>query len=138
MSTQHDKTETRFAPKDFVEIALGGSIMAFPVAVTEEVWNLSAELSLIRVLFFSVASLFVLAILIYFLHDHGKDSDYRAFSLRVVSTYGATLIIAALLLHGLNRIDLVNEPLTGFKRMILVAFPASYAATVVDSLGSSR
>ena len=136
MSTNYDKT--RFGMRDFVEIALGGSIMAYPVAATEEIWNLSAELSLTRVLLFSVASLLVLTAFIYTLHGYGSNSDRKAFVQRVFSTYGATLVIAALLLYGLDRIDLVNEPLTSLKRMILVAFPASYAATVVDSLGSPR
>ena len=136
MSADHTKTGSRFGLRDFVEIALGGSIMAFPIAATEEIWNLGAELSLTRVLLFSVASLLVLAALIYALHGHGSDPDRKALVQRVFSTYGATLVIAALLLYGLGRIDLVNEPLTGLKRMILVAFPASYAATVVDSLGS--
>ena len=57
-----------FRLRDFIEIALGGSIMAFPVAATEEIWNLSKELNLVRVLLFTVASMFVLAVLIYVLH----------------------------------------------------------------------
>jgi len=138
MSADQQEKMSRFGLRDFVEIALGGSIMAFPTAATEEIWNLSAELSLMRVLFFSVASLLVLAVLIYALHGHGLDTSRKAFIQRVASTYVVTLVIAALLLYALGRIDFVNEPLTGLKRMILVAFPASYAATVVDSLGSSR
>ena len=34
----------RFAVRDVAEIALGACIMAFPVAVTEEVWNLGTVL----------------------------------------------------------------------------------------------
>jgi len=138
MNADHDETKSRFRLRDFAEIAIGGSIMAFPVAATEEIWSLSTELSLTRVLLFSAASLLVMAAFIYALHGHGSNPDRKVFVQRVVSTYGATLVIAALLLYGLDRIDLVHEPLTGLKRTILVAFPASYAATVVDSFGGSR
>ena len=127
-------TEPRFHWRDVVEIAVGACVMAFPVAVTEEVWNLGEELALGRVLLFALASLFFLAVFIYVLHDHaGFPSTRKAFLLRVGSTYGMTLLISALLLLGVDRIDLLQDPLIALKRTILVAFPASFAATVVDS-----
>jgi uncharacterized membrane protein len=59
----HD-TGSEFSRRDFAEIALGGSIMAFPVATKEEVWNLGRELSLLHVMMFTVASMLVLALTI--------------------------------------------------------------------------
>jgi uncharacterized membrane protein len=109
--------------------------MAFPVAVTEEVWNLGKELSLMRVELFAVASVFFLALLIYLLQHGRMPADPKVFLQRVLSTYGLTLVISALLLFGVDRLELAH-PLVGLKRTILVAFPASFAATVVDSLGS--
>ena len=108
----------------------------FPVAVTEEVWNLGEELALGRVLLFALAALFFLAVFIYVLHDHvGFPPTRKAFLLRVASTYGVTLLISALLLLGVDRIDLQQDPLIALKRTILVAFPASFAATgAADSL----
>ncbi len=127
-------TEPRFHLRDVVEIAVGACVMAFPVAVTEEVWNLGEELALGRVLLFALASLFFLAVFIYVLHDHvGFPPTRKAFLLRVASTYGVTLLISALLLLGVDRIDLLQDPLIALKRTILVAFPASFAATAVDS-----
>jgi hypothetical protein len=38
------------------------------------------------------------------------------------------------LLFGVNRFDLLGEPIVSLKRTILVAFPASFAATVVYSM----
>lgn len=125
----------RFSARDVAEIALGACIMAFPVAVTEEVWNLGAELSTLRVLLFALASLFFLGLLILLLHHHEvKGADTRQFFQRVVSTYGVTLLISAALLIGVDRFDLLAEPVVSLKRTILVAFPASFAATVVDSM----
>ena len=128
-------TASQFAMVDAAEIALGACVMAFPVAVTEEVWNLGAELSTTRALLFALASIFFLAVLILVLHRHDlKGSSGRDFFKRVLSTYGLTLLISAALLYGVDRFDLVGEPMIAIKRMILVAFPASFAATVVDGL----
>jgi len=59
----------------------------------------------------------------------------RVFLQRVLSTYGLKLVIAALLLFGIDRLDLYGHPLVAIKRTVLVACPACFAATVVDNLG---
>jgi uncharacterized membrane protein len=130
-----NQTRPRFTFKDVAEIAIGACVMAFPVAVTEEVWNLGEELSLLRAGLFALASVLFLALLIFGLHHVPPTRDPKVFLQRILSTYGLTLVIAALLLIGVDRLDLAH-PLVGLKRAILVAFPASFAATVVDSLGS--
>ena len=133
------KSKVVFRFQDVVEIALGACVMAFPAATTEEVWNLGIELSAGRVVLFSLASLFFLAILIYGLHGHRRKNDeWSTFARRVATTYFLTLAICAALLFGLDRLELFTDPLTGFKRTVLVAFPASFAATVVDGLGGDQ
>ncbi len=134
MSDQ-SRAPTEFALRDVAEIAVGACVMAFPVAVTEEVWDLGEELSLLRAGLIALASVFFLALLILGLHHGSQPTDRKVFLQRVLSTYGLTLVIAALLLFGVDRIDLAH-PLVGLKRIVLVAFPASFAATVVDNLGS--
>jgi uncharacterized membrane protein len=130
-----ESTGPRFELRDVVEIALGGSVMAFPVAITEELWNLGTELSIVRVLLFTLASIFFMAILIYGMHGHvGDPSSRKVFWQRVTTTYFLTLGISALLLFGVDRLNVLSEPLVAIKRTILVAFPASFAATVVDGL----
>lgn len=125
----------RFAVKDLAEIALGACVMAFPVAVTEEVWNLGAELSTTRALLFALASIFFLAILILLLHHQELEgTSLSDFFKRTISTYIVTLLISAALLYGVDRFDLLGDPMVALKRAILVAFPASFAATVVDGL----
>ena len=124
-----------FAMKDVAEIAVGACVMAFPVSVTEEVWNLGEELSLLRVGLFAVASILFLGLLILGLHHGPLPASRAVFLQRVLSTYGLTLLISAGLLVGVDQLDF-EYPLVGLKRTVLVAFPASFAATVVDSLGS--
>jgi len=126
----------RFATRDLAEIMVGACVMAFPVATSGEVWDLGKELSLLRVMLFAVASLFFLGLLIYFLHHPEAGGSRKVFLQRVLSTYFVTLLISALLLWGVDRFDLAGEFWVSIKRAVLVAFPACFAATVVDSLGS--
>lgn len=126
-----------FRIRDAAEVAGGAALMGFPVAVTEEVWNLGTELNLAHVLFFAAGSIFFLSIYIYYLHAESDDLVFdKTFLVRITSTYGLALLISTLLLFGVDRLELLSDPITGFKRAILVAFPASFAATTVDNFSS--
>jgi uncharacterized membrane protein len=124
-----------FSRQDAAQIVMGCASMAFPVATADEIWKLGEELSFARVLLFAIASIAFLAVIIYHVH-HGVagEFDRRVFLNRVLCTYGLTLLISALILLGVDRFDLLVDPMIGLKRAILVAFPASFAATVVDSI----
>lgn len=127
-----------FNRRDVAEVAIGACIMAFPVAVTEEVWNLGVDLALWRALLFAFASVSFLAVFIYVLHNHADfPLTHKTYLRRVAGTYGITLLISALLLLGVDQFDLLQDPVTALKRTVLVAFPASFAATAVDSFGDS-
>jgi uncharacterized membrane protein len=125
----------QFRWHDLGEIAVGACIVAFPVAMTDEVWTLSAELSIYRVLSFAIISIALLTIVIFLIHRHEQfPLSHRTLVVRVAMTYSVTLLISLLLLLGIDRIDLLQEPLVAIKRVIIVAFPASFAATAVDGL----
>ena len=129
-----EPAEPHFHRRDLAEVVTGACILAFPVAATEEIWGLGADLPLGRVLIFAVASILLLATVIYVIHRHeGRPLSHETFILRVLGTYAATFAISALMLLGLDRLDLFQEPLVALKRTMLVAFPASFAATFVDS-----
>ena len=53
---------------------------------------------------------------------------------RVMTVYLLTLTISTLILFAIDRLPLVTDPLLALKRVVLVSFPAVFAATVVDSL----
>ena len=131
-----------FRFRDAAEVAGGAALMGFPVAVTEEVWNLGAELNLPHILFFAAGSLAFLSVYIYYLHnDPASDAARRigwGFWVRVLSTYGLTVLVSAMLLLGVDRLELFSDPILGLKRSLLVAFPASFSATTVDSFASDR
>jgi uncharacterized membrane protein len=124
-----------FTRRDLAEIAIGCSLMAFPVATTEEIWKLGETLSTGRLLLVAAGSIAVLTMLMHELQGGTIDAEQRrAFMRRVLSTYGVTIAVSALMLLAVDRLELLSQPLIGLRRTILVAFPASFAGTVVDNL----
>ena len=124
-----------FNRTDVAEQVIGACVLAFPIAVTEDVWDLSGQIAPINALMLATVSCFFLSLFIYFIH--GKKNNEKDFHLdwkRVLVTYGVTLLVCALILIMIGKLPLFSDTATAVKRIILVAFPASFSATVVDSL----
>ncbi|MFW2372051.1 MAG: DUF2391 family protein [Gammaproteobacteria bacterium] len=121
--------------KDFSEIVLGSVLLAFPVAITEEVWNMGKELSLFGMVMLIAISLAAIAWFAYHNYYQSVMSTHKAdFVMRVFAIYGITLIVAALILTLFNQFPLMSDWAVAIKRMVIVALPASFSATVVDSI----
>ncbi len=129
-------TRSPIRGKDIAEIVIGSFMLAAPVAVTEEVWNLSEELSLERIAVIALTSFLVIGVFVYTaFKNKGVIPNGRDFYIRVNTIYFVTLLTCAVMLVGIDRLDLFVDPVLGLKRTVLIAFPASFAATVVDSIG---
>lgn len=127
--------EHRLKPSDVSQIAIGSLVLAFPVSVTEEVWNLSEELSMLRVLSLLAGSIIVIGLFVYVMYSHESTTPSRKdFFTRVGAVYFVTFLICALLLGAIDRLNILVDPAVALKRTILVAFPACFSATVIDSL----
>lgn len=132
MSTRTSELRVR----DMAELLAGAIVMAFPIAITEEVWDLGEELSLLRITLIALGSILFIALLVWALFQRGHPPEHRRdFLRRVLAAYGLALFVAAMILFAVGRLELLTDPLVGLKRSVLVAFPASFAATAVDSLG---
>ena len=126
----------RMQGRDVSEIIIGSLVLAFPVAVTEEVWNLSVEMSFARALVLSLSSLIFISFFVKTIYRHNFSySSQKQLLRRVMSVYGLTLLVAAAVLFAIGKLPLMTETMVALKRTIIVAFAASFAATVVDSLG---
>ena len=118
------KTEFRLA--DLGQLVVGAFVMALPLAFTEEVWDLGANLSNDRILAIFLASLVTLAMFIWTLFYQGEGDAYRGhFLKRVLSAYLATFAVALFLLVLIGQAPLDDLRLT-LARTVLVAFPASF------------
>ncbi len=120
-------------PRDIWQILLGASAFALPVSLTEEVWNLGAELPFLNVALLAGFSLVVIANFIYFnfYRFHFRDHLYNYIK-RVLATYMLALLVAAAFLTLFDKAPWSTEWMIAVKRMIIVAFPASMSATISD------
>ena len=122
--------------RDVTEIVIGALVLAFPVAVTEEVWDLSTELSLARTIVISLSSLVFISIFVQTTYHHDFSfSSQKELLARVLTVYGLTLLVSAAVLFALDKLPLFTDTLVAIKRVVIVAFPASFAATVIDTIG---
>ena len=120
---------------DVAEIILGAVLIGFPVAVTEEVWTISEQLPLGRVLYISLGSIAILAWFVFYIFYHGSlKGTIGQFVFRVLIAYGITLFAVGSILFAIDHLPLFTDPIVAIKRMIIVALPASFAATVIDSI----
>ena len=90
---------------------------------------------MLNALLISVFSAVFVGLFVYIKFYRGQLREHlKLYSCRVISTYLVTLAVAFVLLALLQKLPLSDEPATALKRIFLVAFPASFSATVVDSL----
>jgi uncharacterized membrane protein len=118
---------------DIAQLIAGASALAIPIAFTEEVWALGSTLSRGRILLIALTSVLTLAFFVRSLFYPGKHlRDYRLeFIKRVVASYLTTLAVAMLLLILIDK-GPFDDLALALRRAVLIAFPASFAATAVD------
>ena len=122
-------------PRDVFQIIVGAFLLAVPVAFTEEVWILSEQLPLKNICYLAAISVFFIACFVYFnfyrftLKEHLLDYIKRVFF-----TYGLSLVAVGLFLTIITKCPWGVDNLLAVKRIILVAFPASMAATLSDTI----
>jgi uncharacterized membrane protein len=124
-----------FRLRDIMQVIVGASLLAVPVAFTEEVWKLSAELPLRNVLSLSGLSLLFIGLFVYFnFYRSYLGKHWFQYCKRVFLTYAISLLVVALLLWIIQRCPWETEPIVALKRVLIVAFPASMSAAVSDVL----
>ena len=125
-----------FYPRDLIQIIVGASILAIPVAFTEETWRLGESLPLNKVLGIMFLSLFFILIFVYynFYRKEHLREHWDELIKRVISTYIISLIVVASILTLIEQAPWITNHLLAIKRVILVAFPASMSAAVADMI----
>ena len=120
--------------RDYLEVIVGASILAVPVAFTEEVWDLGQNLHFLNVFALSLLGIVFMAGFIYFsaYRRHMKMFKWE-FLQRVLSTYLLSIIVVGLLLTIVNKCPWFTDFDIAIKRVMIGAFPASMSATLTDS-----
>lgn len=124
-----------FRPRDLMQVIVGASILAIPLAFTEETWVLGERLPLVNVVLLSLLSLLFISIFVYFNFYRFQFKEHRGeYVKRVLGIYIFSLIVVGAILTIIEKCPWTGDPLIAVKRIIVVAFPASMSATVSDMI----
>ena len=122
-------------PHDVAHIMIGCALLAIPVSITEEAWNLGAELSFINVIYVTLPSLLLIAVFVYFnFYPFAVKGRVLNFVIRVLGTYLISLAVVAWLLTIIVTCPRGVDNALAIKRIIIVAFPAAMSGTLSDAI----
>ena len=122
-------------PRDIAQIFVGSLLVATPLSLTEEVWNLSQSLPKLNVILLLLCSLSAVILFVYFNFYRFKlIGNILNFVKRIVAIYFISLLSVILILFLINKLPIVESPIIAFKRVILIGFPAIFGATITDYL----
>jgi len=124
-----------FKPRDMMQIIVGASILAVPVAFTEETWNLGEKLPLANVLVLSFCSVLFIALFTYSnFYRTAFKGHVRSYILRVGATYIFSLLVVGGLMTIIQQCPWTTDFVLALKRVLIVSFPASMSAAVSDTI----
>ncbi|MEP4148370.1 MAG: DUF2391 family protein [Halioglobus sp.] len=121
--------------RDIIQIFVGATLLAIPMAFTEETWQLGEKLPLLNIGFLALLSIMSIAIFVYSnfyrYYLHGFVFEYIK---RVVAIYVISLFVVGFLMTVIQQCPWGVDNVLAFKRIILVAFPASMSAVAIDAI----
>lgn len=124
-----------FHPRDMMQVVVGASVLAIPVAFTEETWKLGVELPLLNVLALSGLSILFIALFVYLnFYRYLFKAHEMEFIKRVLAIYIFSLIVVGVLLTIIQRCPWGIDNIVAVKRILIVAFPASMSASLSDAI----
>lgn len=124
-----------FRPRDLMQVIVGASILAVPVAFTEETWKLAEILPLKNVISLSALSLFFIASFVYFnFYRFTFKKHVIEYFKRIIAVYILSLLVVGLILTIIQKCPWGENNLLALKRILIVAFPASMSAAISDTL----
>ena len=123
-----------FNMEDVSQIFVGAFALAVPISFSEEAWRLGETLPFTNLLMLFVLSVIFLG---FFTYESVFQKDIKSrlivFIFRIVIAYLMTALVVGLVLLCLDKLPLLEDPITSLKRIIVITMPASMGAIVVDS-----
>jgi uncharacterized membrane protein len=121
--------------RDIMQIIVGASILAVPVAFTEETWKLGEHLPLKNVILLGLISFCFIASFVYFNFYRYNIKGYEVeYIKRVGAIYIFSILVVGILLTLIQKCPWGVNNLLALKRIIIVSFPASMSAAVSDTI----
>ena len=120
--------------RDLIQILVGSSLIAIPVSLTQEVWDLGRTLPLVNVATLSALSLVFIGLFVHFHFYKGYLRQYLfEYVKRVASIYVISLVVVAVILTLIQQCPWTTDFILALKRVVIVGLPASLSATLSDA-----
>jgi len=121
--------------RDVIQIIVGASLLAIPMAYTEETWQLGARLPNSNVIGIAVLSVLFIAIFVYvnFYRFYLKGYLFE-YVKRVIVIYLLSLVVVGILMTLIQQCPWGDDNLLAIKRIVLASFPASMSAVATDAM----
>lgn len=124
-----------FRARDMLQVLVGASILAIPLAFTEETWTLGNVLPLGNVILLAILSILLIAVFVYFnFYRSWLKGNLMNYVQRVLGTYLLALLVVGLILTIIQKCPWGVDNVLAIKLILIVAFPASMSATVSDTI----
>lgn len=124
-----------FKPRDIMQVLVGSALLAIPVSLTEEAWNLGESLPNNNILLIASISLLLIGVFVYFNFYKVTLKGYvLEFVKRVIGTYLLSLLVVAVILTLLQKCPWGTDNVLAIKRIVIVAFPAAMSGTLSDTI----
>ena len=124
-----------FKPRDIMQVIIGSALLAIPVSLTEEAWNLGESLPVMNVSIIAIVSLMLVSVFVYFNFYKVTLKGYVPdFIKRVLGTYIISLIVVAMILTVIQKCPWGIDNVLAIKRIVIVAFPAAMSGTLSDTI----
>ena len=121
--------------KDVIQIFVGATLLAIPMAYTEETWQLGEKLPLLNIGILALLSIVLIAIFVYanFYRYYLKGYLFEYFK-RVIAIYCISLLVVGFLMTVIQQCPWGIDNLLAVKRIVIVTLPACMSAVAADAI----
>ncbi|MCT4641828.1 MAG: DUF2391 family protein [Bacteriovoracaceae bacterium] len=125
---------TELKPRDILQIFIGTMIFGAPLCYTEEVWNLSLNMSLLQTIQLNFFGSFLLSLFIYLnFYRYRLKGNIVNYLKRVLAVYAICFTTIGIYLSLLGKLP-VGEIYICFNRITLIGIPSLFSAAISDML----
>lgn len=134
MASRGQKVKFSFNMEDASQVFVGAFALAVPISFSEEAWRLGQTLPFPNLLILFALSVLFLCIFTYqSVFQKNIKARIAVFIFRIIVAYLITALVVCLVLLCLDKLPLLADPITSFKRVIIITMPATMGGIVVDS-----
>ena len=120
--------------EDIIQVCIGSSILAIPIAFTEEAWRISESLPQFKTILVFLTSIFFNACFIYYgVYEGSIKNKLMLFLSRIAINYALTFMTVTYILYLLDILSNSNSFISLIPKVVVVSFPASLSGAIVDS-----